>query len=189
MKADKMIPEPRVNILLGDDRSENLLALEGILDAPDYHLVKAASGREALRCLLDVQMPAMDGIETAQLIKQRKQSQDIPIIFISAISKEEKYVFAGYAAGAVDYLLKPFEPAILKAKVEVFVNLYKINRQLRKQLEREIRVLEQLVRPAATGLTAQMVGPEPLRRQEVFNEMTEEYGQLLDLALEQQVLR
>lgn len=126
------VQEP-IHILLVDDRPENLLALEAVLESQHYKLVKANSGEEALRCLLkyefavivlDVQMPGMDGIETAKLIKAREKTKDIPIIFISANSRESEHLFAGYSAGAIDYMVKPFIPQILKSKIEGFVNMH-----------------------------------------------------------------
>lgn len=131
-----------IHILLVDDRPENLLALEAVLDSEQYTLVKATSGEEALRCLLkydfavivlDVQMPGMDGIETARLIKARDKTKDIPIIFISANSKEAEHLFAGYSAGAIDYMVKPFIPQILKSKIEGFVDMYLTNKRLKTQ--------------------------------------------------------
>ncbi|MEK4239597.1 response regulator [Paenibacillus sp. FSL H7-0714] len=122
-----------IHILLVDDRPENLLALEAVLESQHYELVKATSGEEALRCLLrydfavivlDVQMPGMDGIETAKLIKAREKTKDIPIIFISANSKEAEHLFAGYSAGAIDYMVKPFIPQILNSKIQGFVEMY-----------------------------------------------------------------
>ena len=123
----------QVDILIVDDRRENLLALEAILEPLHQHLVRASSGEEALRrllerdfalILLDVQMPGMNGFETARLIKARERTKYIPIIFLTAISKEEAYVFEGYSVGAVDYLFKPFQPEILRSKVAAFVDLY-----------------------------------------------------------------
>ncbi|MCM3786349.1 response regulator [Neobacillus mesonae] len=131
-----------IHILLVDDRPENLLALEAVLESEHYVLVKATSGEEALRCLLkhefavivlDVQMPGLDGIETAKLIKARDKTKDIPIIFISANSKEAEHLFAGYSAGAIDYMVKPFIPQILKSKIEGFVEMYLSNKQLKTQ--------------------------------------------------------
>jgi signal transduction histidine kinase len=136
-------PDP-VNILLVDDRPENLLALEAILEPLGQNLVRAGSGDEALRrllgqdfalILLDVQMPGINGFETARLIKARERSRSIPIIFLTAISKEEAYVFRGYEVGAVDYLFKPFNPDILRSKVSVFVDLHHKQSQLRRQEE------------------------------------------------------
>ena len=123
----------RANVLLVDDRPENLLALEQILQPLDQNLVKAGSGDEALRCLLredfavillDVKMPGLDGLETASRIKQRERSRHIPIIFLTAVSREPGEALQGYSAGAVDYLSKPFEPEVLLSKVSVFVDLY-----------------------------------------------------------------
>ena len=125
------VPQQQVDILLVDDRAENLLALEAILEPLGQRLVRAQSGQDALRqllerdfavILLDVQMPGMNGFETAQMIKSRERTKFIPIIFLTAISKEEEYVFQGYSVGAVDYMFKPFQPAILRSKVQVFVS-------------------------------------------------------------------
>jgi PAS domain S-box-containing protein len=131
-----------VNILIVDDRPENLLAVEAILEPLAQHLVRAHSGAEALRhllerefacILLDVQMPGMNGFETARVIKSRERTKYVPIIFLTAISKEQEYVFRGYAVGAVDYLFKPFNPDILRSKVAVFVDLYLKQKQLERQ--------------------------------------------------------
>ncbi|WP_329567999.1 response regulator [Kitasatospora sp. NBC_01266] len=132
----------KAKILLVDDRPENLLALEAILSALDQTLVRAASGEEALKALLtddfavillDVQMPGMDGFETAAHIKRRERTRDIPIIFLTAINHGPHHTFRGYAAGAVDYISKPFDPWVLRAKVSVFVDLYVKNCQLKEQ--------------------------------------------------------
>ena len=134
--ATRRPPAPsveHVDILIVDDRAENLLALEAILEPLHQQLIRASSGEEALRrllerdfalILLDVQMPGMNGFETARLIKSRERTKYIPIICLTAISKEEAYVFEGYSVGAVDYLFKPFQPEILRSKVAAFVDLY-----------------------------------------------------------------
>jgi CheY-like chemotaxis protein len=131
-------------ILLVDDRPENLLALEAILGSLGQEMVRASSGEEALKALLadeyavillDVQMPGMDGFETATHIKRRERTRDIPIIFLTAINREPQHAFRGYSAGAVDYLAKPFDPWVLRAKVSVFVDLYRKTRQVREQAE------------------------------------------------------
>ena len=136
---------PSANILLVDDTSENLVALAAILEPLGQDLVLAHSGEEALRellqrefavILLDVQMPGLSGFETAELIKQRDRTKAIPIIFLTAFSKDEQQVFRGYSAGAVDYLSKPFEPEVLRSKVSVFIELHRKNEQLREQAER-----------------------------------------------------
>jgi two-component system, cell cycle response regulator len=120
-------------ILLVDDRRENILVLEAVLEKPGLDIFFATSGNEALSLLLehefalillDVQMPGMDGFETAELIRSREKTMHTPIIFVSAINKEERYVFAGYEKGAVDYLSKPIDETILRSKVNVFVDLY-----------------------------------------------------------------
>ena len=132
------------NVLLVDDRPENLLALEAILEPLGQDLIYANSGEDALRqllrhdiavILLDVQMPELDGFETAQLIKQRERTSHVPIIFVTAISKDEEQVFRGYSAGAVDYVFKPFNPEVLRSKVSVFIELHDKNEQLRHQTE------------------------------------------------------
>jgi signal transduction histidine kinase len=133
-----------VSILLVDDRRENLLALEAILEPLGQTLIRASSGPEALKqvlvldpavILLDVQMPGMNGFEVAEIIKSRERSRTIPIIFLSAISKEDAYVFKGYSMGAVDYVFKPFNPDVLRSKVAVFVDLYVKQRELGRQGE------------------------------------------------------
>nr|WP_150960489.1 ATP-binding protein [Aneurinibacillus sp. XH2] len=143
-----------INILLVDDHPENLLALEAVLAEENYNLVRANSGEEALRCLLkqefavivmDVQMPGMDGFETARFIKARDRSKDIPIIFITATSKEAEHFFTGYSVGAIDYMVKPFIPQTLKSKIEGFVNLFISSKKLQKQaklLEEQTKKLE-----------------------------------------------
>lgn len=148
--------EQKVNILLVDDRPENLVALESVLGDLGQNLVMARSGRDALKhvleedfacILLDVQMPEMNGFETATLIRSRKRSQHTPILFLTAINKSENHVSTGYQVGAVDYVFKPFEPDVLRAKVSAFVELSRKAKELedeigrRKQAEEEIRKL------------------------------------------------
>jgi CheY-like chemotaxis protein len=132
----------RVNILIVDDRPENLVALEAILGSLEHTLVRARSGEEALKALLthefalillDVSMPGMDGFETASRIKRREKTRDIPIIFLTGLNSEPHHAFRGYAVGAVDYLAKPFDPWVLRTKVSVFVDLHLKNRQLQEQ--------------------------------------------------------
>ena len=105
-----------IHILLVDDKPANLLALESLLESPDVITIKAATGNEALGILLeydfalvlmDVQMPDMDGFETAELMRSNERTRNIPIIFVTAISKEKQHIFKGYESGAVDYLFKP----------------------------------------------------------------------------------
>jgi PAS domain S-box-containing protein len=139
-----MQTESPVNILIVDDQPENLVALEAILGDLEANLVKSTSGAEALRCLLqddfavillDVQMPQMDGFEVATLIRQRKRSCDTPIIFLTAFSSNEQFMFKGYALGAVDYLIKPIAPDILLSKIAIFIELFKKTEALRQKTE------------------------------------------------------
>jgi hypothetical protein len=124
----------RVKILLVDDQPDNLLSAEAVLESLGEEVVKAESGRQALRCLLeddfalillDVMMPGMDGFETARLIRERERSRHTPIIFLTALGKTEEHLFRGYDVGAVDYLFKPIVPEILRSKVSVFVELHR----------------------------------------------------------------
>lgn len=166
----------KAKILLVDDRPENLLALEAILSALDQTLVRASSGEEALKALLtddfavillDVQMPGMDGFETAAHIKRRERTRDIPIIFLTAINHGPHHTFRGYAAGAVDYISKPFDPWVLRAKVSVFVDLYMKNVQLREQ---------------ASLLRLQLEGNGSSQRQESPDEGSDAPGLLVELS-------
>ena len=160
-----MEPEEKVDILLVDDRPENLIALESILTDPGQNLVKAHSGEGALRCLLnqdfavillDVQMPGMDGFETATLIRKRKRSEHTPIIFVTAISKEREHLSKGYSLGAVDYLTKPIIPEILKAKVRVFVELFRTTQAL-VHSEAALRHLNQTLEQQVEERTAELM--------------------------------
>ena len=142
-------------LLLVDDKPANLLALEAVLESPDYTLIRAQSGPEALAqlhahpdialILLDVQMPGMDGMETARRIKEIPACQDIPIIFITAIFTEDPFVKRGYEAGAVDYFSKPFDPEILRLKVGIYAS-FRQKASLLKDKERQLRESEELLR-------------------------------------------
>ena len=132
----------KAKILLVDDRPENLLALEAVLSTLDQVLVTASSGDEALRALLkddfalillDAQMPGMDGFETAAQIKARQRTKDVPIIFLTAVDTDQRNAYRGYAAGGADYIAKPFDPWVLRAKVQVFVDLWIAGRRLAAQ--------------------------------------------------------
>jgi CheY-like chemotaxis protein len=149
----------RAKILLVDDRAENLLALEGILSSLDQQLVFVRSGEAAVDAvraeefaviLLDVVMPGMDGFETAARIKQRGRTPSAPIIFLTAAGADPELAFRGYAAGAVDYISKPFDPWVLRAKVSVFVDLYLKERQLR--VVSDLSPLLSAIEEAAAGL-------------------------------------
>jgi CheY-like chemotaxis protein len=151
----------KAKILLVDDRAENLIALEAILSALSQQLVPVQSGEEAIKALLsdefavillDVVMPGMDGFETAEHIKNLAGARDVPIIFLTAAGAEPDHAFRGYAAGAVDYIAKPFDPWALRAKIAVFVDLYMKNSQLREQAE----LLRRQTENTAGGLLAEL---------------------------------
>jgi signal transduction histidine kinase/DNA-binding response OmpR family regulator len=141
-----------VDILVVDDHPENLVALEGILSRSEYRIVKALSGSEALKSvlkhdfaliLLDVMMPRMDGFETASLIRAREASRDVPIIFLTANASDVSLIYRAYSVGAVDYLIKPIDPDVVRAKVGVFVDLYRKTQQIRRQ-EQKLREAERI---------------------------------------------
>src|SRR3954465_10761286 len=151
--------EQKVSILIVDDRHDKMLAYQAILSDLEENLVCAKSGKEALRCLLkqdfavillDVNMPGMDGFETASLIRQRPRSETTPIIFISAVNDTDTHVSRGYSLGAVDYILTPVVPEILRAKIAVFVDLYKKTQQIKRQAEERAKFIrEQAARAEA----------------------------------------
>ena len=133
------------SILLVDDMEDNLIALEAVLGSLNEPLVRARSGEEAMKALLrqrfavvllDIRMPGMDGFETAANIKRLDQTKDVPIIFLTGTDSDSGYAFRGYATGAADYLTKPFDPWVLRAKVTVFLDLHRKNRQLERILAR-----------------------------------------------------
>jgi signal transduction histidine kinase/response regulator RpfG family c-di-GMP phosphodiesterase len=142
--------DEKVNILIVDDRPDKLLAHEILLEELNQNIVKATSGKEALRCLLkqdfavillDVNMPEMDGFETAAMIRQRPRTETTPIIFISAVNDTENHVSRGYSLGAVDYILTPVVPEILRAKIMVFVDLFKKTEQIKRQGEERAKFI------------------------------------------------
>ena len=159
-----MDAEDTVNILLVDDQPKNLLALDAMLSGMGQNLVQANSGKKALKALLeqefavillDVQMPDLDGFETANLIRQRDKSRDTPIIFLTALSRDETNVFRGYSLGAVDYLFKPFQPEILRSKVAVFVELFRQREAFKRQAHELARLIKQndlILKSAAEGV-------------------------------------
>jgi CheY-like chemotaxis protein len=146
----------RANILLVDDQPANLLALEAVLESLGQNLVTARSGEEALRqlmqkdfalILMDVLMPGMNGFETAAMIRERDSNRHMPIIFLTAGGKTENEMFEGYALGAIDYLLKPVRPAVLRSKVLVLIDLYRKTvelRQMSDELSRKTRDFDAL---------------------------------------------
>ncbi|WP_114765770.1 GGDEF domain-containing response regulator [Vibrio rhodolitus] len=146
----------RPSVLIVDDRPENLIALEVLLESFDVEIVSASSGEEALAhtldhefalVLLDVQMPGMDGYEVAELLRGNKKTKSIPIIFVTARSKTEHHIFRGYELGAVDYMFKPLEPIVFKGKVNVFIELYQQREALRRKTiesDQKLAELEEL---------------------------------------------
>lgn len=158
----------RVNILLVDDDPRNLDVLGSVLARPDYRLVRARTANEALLALvgdefavivLDIHMPDLDGFKLAEIIKQRKRTQHIPIIFLTAYFQEDKDVLQGYGAGAVDYLSKPVNPLILKSKVDVFVDLFrkthalaKLNQAMETEIEQRVEQIRASLREKETLL-------------------------------------
>lgn len=184
-----MVAEEKVNILLVDDHPENLLALGAILETPDYNLVKALSGAEALKCvlyqdfaviLMDVQMPGMDGFEAATIIRERKRSRHTPIIFFTAIDKSESRVVAGYELGAIDYLFKPVVPEILRSKVAAFVDLFQKTEEIKRQA-------------AEIAIANQQLAEEIIQRrqaEEQINKLNQDLEQrAIDLEVTNQELR
>ena len=161
--------------LLVDDRRENLLALEAILQGLPVEPVAVESGEAALKqllvedfavILLDAQMPNMDGFETAGHIKRRERTRHVPIIFLTAADRDAQLALRGYAVGAVDYLTKPFDPWVLRAKVAVFVDLWTKNQQLMTQSEvfREREAQCRTLTDAVDEATALLRSDHPDRR-------------------------
>jgi CheY-like chemotaxis protein len=145
-----MIHKPKFKVLIVDDRPENLLTLEGILENDDLIILKANSGNEALSIMLennialvlmDVQMPGMDGFEVAEIMRSSERTKHIPIIFVTAISKQRQHIFKGYESGAVDYLYKPLDLEILQSKIKAFIDFF----QHKNALEETTRKLEKTV--------------------------------------------
>ena len=145
-----MNQQPKFNILIVDDRPENLLTLEGILENEELNILKAHSGNEALSIMLehnvslvlmDVQMPGMDGFEVAEIMRSTDRTKYIPIIFVTAISKQRQHIFRGYETGAVDYLYKPLDLEILQSKIKAFIDFF----QHKNKLEETTRKLEKTV--------------------------------------------
>jgi PAS domain S-box-containing protein len=178
LRLDTAVPaaRPRPRILAVDDDDRNLLAVREVLE-PVGEVVCARSGVEALRCLLrdefavillDVLMPDMDGYETATLIRSREQSRRTPIIFLSAINKDETHLLQGYDAGAVDYVFKPFDTLVLRSKVSVFVDLYEKTREVQEKAAREQSLLEAALKAQAEKLEAEAALRASKERQEAI---------------------
>lgn len=176
----------RARILLVDDRSENLVALEAILSSLDQILVPVRSGKQALAelatddyavVLLDVMMPGMDGFETADRIRRTERNSDVPIIFLTAASSRPESSFRGYTAGAVDYLAKPFDPWVLTAKVTVFVELHLKAQRRAEELSRSVEAVEE----AAAQLARTPAATQDPQTQDALARLTRRISQFRDV--------
>jgi signal transduction histidine kinase len=180
----------QARILIVDDDSKSLMALQELLQSPAQEVVPANSGEEALRCvlkqdfaviLLDARMPGVDGFETARLIRERERSRHTPIIFLTGAYEDVHSVFRGYEAGAVDYIVKPLVPEILKSKISVFVELYNKNAVLIREIAERRRVEEHL-RKSEENLRALAAHVQSVREEEwtrIAREIHDELGQAL----------
>ncbi len=173
-------PADHASILLVDDMEDNLVALEAVLGALNEPMVRARSGEEAMKALLrqqfavvllDVRMPGMDGFETATNIKRLDQTKDVPIIFLTGTEADNGYAFRGYATGAADFMTKPFDPWVLRAKVSVFLDLHRKNRQLARMLAREQEQLGQMA-DRLTEIEAELARCGPSGVPEVRGQLT-----------------
>ena len=205
-----MTKQDNVNILLVDDDNRNLQALDRTLEDMDANLVHANSGAEALRFLLkdeyalilmDVQMPGMDGFETTSMIRKRKKNNGTPIIFLTAMFKTQLSIKQGYSEGAVEYILKPYQPDILRAKVRVFIDLFQKSEELKKRQQedtaRQEEYLEQMEsmlrryrnlssQGSATSITSEMAGTGSVseRVPRKYRDLVEKYGELMEAYLD-----
>jgi two-component system sensor histidine kinase/response regulator len=187
----------RVNILLVDDREDKRMAMETVVAELGQNIVRASSGKEALRCvlqyefaviLLDVNMPGMDGFETAFLIRQRRNSEHTPIIFITGVSDTETHVSRGYSLGAVDYITTPVLPEVLRTKVWVFVELHKKTERIKKQAER-LRIAHDELEARVNARTNELAATNKSLKQEVAErQAAEDEVRKLNADLEQRVL-
>src|ERR1044071_7032836 len=166
LNGHSLTSKPDIKILVVDDREDNLFSIETILERDNYTIVKANSGRAALKILLqqndfslilmDVQMPDLNGFETATIIYERDSLKGIPIIFITAHTDDEGYIFKGYKTGGVDYIYKPINPDLLRAKVGVFVELYRKNQQLQQHEKRLLAANKSLHREIEERKTSEI---------------------------------
>jgi signal transduction histidine kinase len=189
-RVESGVDDLKADILMVDDEPNNLLALEGLLEPLGQNLLRAQSGEEALRLvlkhnpaviLLDVRMPGMDGFETARMIRRRERSRHTPIIFLTGVSREMESAFRGYEAGAVDYLVKPLVPEVLRSKVSVFVDLHRKNAALSNEI-RERKIAEEHLRDSEVqlrALAARLISVREEERTRIAREIHDELGQVL----------
>jgi signal transduction histidine kinase len=195
--SDTPSPIEKVNVLLVDDRDDKRLAIVTVLADLGQNIIQASSGKEALRfllnqdfavILLDVNMPGLDGFETAHLIRQRQRSAQTPIIFVTGISDNETHVSRGYSLGAVDYILTPVVPEVLRTKVSVFVDLYKTTAQVRRQAERLRRAHDELENRVKERTAELAVTNTRLQAEVAERQRAEDQLRLVNAELEQRVL-
>ncbi len=189
--------DSKANILVVDDREDKRLAIEAIISDLGQNIIKAGSGRDALRyllemdfavILLDVNMPGMDGFETAFLIRQKKNLEHVPIIFVTAVSDNETHLSRGYSLGAVDYILTPVMPDVLRTKVSVFVELFNTTQQVRRQAERLRQARDELEMRVKQRTNELAVVNASLQVEVVERKRVEEEIRLLNSELEQRIL-
>jgi signal transduction histidine kinase len=195
-KTAVSLRKPDAKILVVDDRADNLISIEAILAQDDYTIVKANSGKAALKILLndhdfslilmDVQMPELSGYETATIIYERDKLRNIPIIFITAHSYDEDFIFKGYRMGGVDYIYKPVKPELLRAKVAVFVELYSKNQQLMQQEKKLLAANEflqkEIEEKKASEVRINLLNEQLLAKNESLKQMNEELDQFAYMA-------
>ncbi|HEU4860160.1 MAG TPA: response regulator [Chitinophagaceae bacterium] len=195
-KTALSLRKPDAKILVVDDRADNLISIEAILAQDDYTIVKANSGKAALKILLndhdfslilmDVQMPELSGYETATIIYERDKLRNIPIIFITAHSYDEDFIFKGYRMGGVDYIYKPVKPELLRAKVAVFVELYSKNQQLMQQEKKLLAANEflqkEIEEKKASEARINLLNEQLLAKNESLKQMNEELDQFAYMA-------
>lgn len=195
-KPGLSLRKPDAKILVVDDRADNLISIEAILAQDDYTIVKANSGKAALKILLndhdfslilmDVQMPELSGYETATIIYERDKLRNIPIIFITAHSYDEDFIFKGYRMGGVDYIYKPVKPELLRAKVAVFVELYSKNQQLMQQEKKLLAANEflqkEIEEKKASEARINLLNEQLLAKNESLKQMNEELDQFAYMA-------
>jgi two-component system, sensor histidine kinase and response regulator len=197
MAGDPVPIAGRASILLVDDRPDKRLAMETIIADLGENIVQASSGKEALRCLLqqefavillDVNMPGMDGFETALLIRQRERTAHTPIIFVTGISDTETHVSRGYSLGAVDYILTPVMPEVLRTKVQVFVELFKKTDQVKRQAERLQLARDELEARVRLRTSELAIANQALQEEIAERQRAEAETRQLNIELEHRVL-